>query len=627
MLLLSTLVVGAAAAAPTKLAQLNIDPATVTAVGVGNSADFAHQFHIAFSATVSGACVFSGQPFNCAVSGFAGDTQEWKGKIAALNGAASSANDHCRQNPAVVDVGSVVDYPRRHCGQNPVSVKECFDDVNYVKKSRVFLFQGTHDEVSKPGTIENVDGLIAQMITWPQRTVKVVRDQAFGHVLPIKSTPYVGSTEPAGYDGPGECLSHVYDMPMRTGVNATAAHWLTFDQSEFQDGSKAVGFEKLGWVYVPSRCQNLNDQGPGSAPCKLVLRPGKCSPPTVDVAPDVAEFANYAEANGIVLLHPCTGGPVDASYTHAPDIKEGKLDVYGQLDPNYVQQSAPHMRTIGKMVRRVLGLPDLPPAPTPPPPTPPPPPFNCASPPAACLKALNKSLDGGKACCGCRGDETTQLLEAPEACPAACMAAPSECQQILQCPGVCPAPMIGAIVPLPALKITGALAAGCSNTADFSEQFHVAFSSIMTGSCIFSGMPYHSAVTRFPNDYMVAKSLATAAGINCMGCDANGTLTYDHAKNHPDNVVLEMLHDYAENPPAGQCVVPLTIDDDISIYAHHHHHRRQGVMHNILCIACSRRIRLLCQDHQSLVHLPSAAAHPSPDSLSVRLCRTTMHST
>jgi len=95
---------------------------------------------------------------------------------------------------------------------------------------------------------------------------------------------------------------------------------------------------------------------------------------------------------------------------------------------------------------------------------------------------------------------------------------------------------------------------GCSNTADFSEQFHVAFSSIVTGSCIFSGMPYHSAVTRFPNDYMVAKSLSTAAGIHCMGCDANGTLTYDHAKNHPQLVDLEMLHAYAEHPPAGHVI-------------------------------------------------------------------------
>ena len=79
----------------------------------------------------------------------------------------------------------------------------------------------------------------------------------------------------------GECLRHVYDMPMAAG-NATSANWLAFNQSEFQ-GDKEVGFGELGWVYVPSRCQNLNDEGPGSAPCKLVVRPGKCSPPTFSV--------------------------------------------------------------------------------------------------------------------------------------------------------------------------------------------------------------------------------------------------------------------------------------------------------------------------------------------------------
>ena len=43
------------------------------------------------------------------------------------------------------------------------------------------------------------------MITWPQRTVKVVRGLAFGHTVPTKATPFVGGTEAAGYDGPGEC--------------------------------------------------------------------------------------------------------------------------------------------------------------------------------------------------------------------------------------------------------------------------------------------------------------------------------------------------------------------------------------------------------------------------------------
>ena len=73
--------------------------------------------------------------------------------------------DHCKTHPDVVDVGSLVDYPRRHCGQNPISVQECFDDVNFVKPSRVFVFRGTHDNVSAAGTVENTVALLAQLVS------------------------------------------------------------------------------------------------------------------------------------------------------------------------------------------------------------------------------------------------------------------------------------------------------------------------------------------------------------------------------------------------------------------------------------------------------------------------------
>ena len=294
--------------------------------------------------------------------------------------------------------------------------------------------------------------------------------------------------------------------------NATDANWYAFDQTEFYTATpddKAFGFQAEGWVYVPERCQNINGQGPGSNPCKLVIRPGACKPPADHGSADVAEYANYAEANGIVVLHPCMGGPLDKSFTHAPDVAKGKMDVYGQLDPNYVQQSAPHMRVIGRMVRRVLG--------TAAPPAPPQPVVASAS---AAQQAKTKA----------------------EAAAAAKLTGT--------------VPDVGAAIPLPSLKIDKAsvMTAGCSNTADFSHQFHVAFSSIVTGSCIFSGMPYHCAVTRFANDYMVAKSKSTAAGIHCMGCDTNGTLTYDHCKNHPTNVNLDMLAAYAESPPPGHVI-------------------------------------------------------------------------
>ena len=271
-----------------------------------------------------------------------------------------------------------------------------------------------------------------------------------------------------------------------------------------------------------------------------------------------------AQANGVVLLSPCLGGAVDKwSFPHASDIEEGKLDVYGQLGRDYVQQSAPHMRAIGKMIRRVLGVVQQEfPQYSLPPPSSSSQQFSCSAPPAAC------SATDATACCGCKGTGAFGALWMAwsGSCPAACRDAPPECEPTLSCPGVCPEPAVGShqwpIIKMPTLNIdrSGILTAGCSNTADFSEQFHVAFSSLVTGACIFSGMPYHSAVTRFQNDYMVAKSVSTAAGIHCMGCDANGTLTYDHAKNHPLNVNLDALHDYAEHPPAGHII------DDPRVY-------------------------------------------------------------
>ena len=91
--------------------------------------------------------------------------------------------------------------------------------------------------------------------------------------------------------------------------------------------------------------------------CKLVIRPEACNPEESVFASDVSAFADYAEANAMVLLHPCVGGTVDkAKYPHAPDIEMGKLDTYGQLTPGYVEQNAPHMRAIGNMVRTLLGM-------------------------------------------------------------------------------------------------------------------------------------------------------------------------------------------------------------------------------------------------------------------------------
>ena len=216
-----------------RLPSLSIDDRYVIAAGFDHSGSFAHQFHVAFSAMVSGACVFTGQPFYCAVSKFNQDEPTLQRKtpttrVPFCDGCPKNMTlpfDHCVRNPNVVDVGSTVDYPRRHCGQNPINIPECFDDVDYIKDSRVFLFRGSHDKVYASGAVKNVAALLAQMMADPANSIKFVGDQPFNHILPLKSTPYAGQSTPAGYDGPGECLRHVFNEPMYEG-QAIPAHWV-----------------------------------------------------------------------------------------------------------------------------------------------------------------------------------------------------------------------------------------------------------------------------------------------------------------------------------------------------------------------------------------------------------------
>eukprot|EP00756_Hemistasia_phaeocysticola_P050735 Hpha_TRINITY_DN25924_c0_g1::TRINITY_DN25924_c0_g1_i1::g.185476::m.185476 len=461
---------------------INIDRGGVLAAGLGHAGDFAHQLHVAYSSMVSGACVFGGQPFHCAVSHFAQDTvvpQSNTSRVPRCDGCPAGSTlpwDHCRVTPGVVDVGSLVDYPRRHCGQDPIRIHECIDDVYHMKRSRTFLFRGTEDAECPPGVVENTAALLAQMVEDPAASLRVVTQHAIPYVLPLPKD---------GYDGPGACLRHVYDTAWMAPGVAVASSWALFDQSEFV--APGVGFQSSGWVYVPRRCR----RGSGAQVCRLVVRPDRCDNTTR--APDVEVFADYAEVNGIVILHPCVGGPVDASkYPNAGDVAAGNLDVYGQLTKDYATQSAPHMRGIGRMIKHILGIPIIPltttTAPTPPPPAPP----------------------SWRGVAGLVGRKTLPKLD---------------------------------------IDPSRVLTAGCSNTADFAHQLHVAFSSLIRGSCIFSGMPFHCAVTRFPKDYMVPKTNSTAAGIRCPSCDANGTLIYDHCKNHPHWVDVSLLQHYAETAP------------------------------------------------------------------------------
>ena len=107
--------------APITLAKLNIDEASVSVAGCSHAGDFAHQFHVAFSKTVKNACVFSGQPYHCAVQAFQGEDQVVatpESSVPYCEGCAAGmtlAYDHCKNHPQHVDVGRLRSDGARDC--------------------------------------------------------------------------------------------------------------------------------------------------------------------------------------------------------------------------------------------------------------------------------------------------------------------------------------------------------------------------------------------------------------------------------------------------------------------------------------------------------------------------------
>ncbi|KAH8053368.1 hypothetical protein JL722_9594 [Aureococcus anophagefferens] len=248
-------------------------------------------FHVAFSKTVKNACVFSGQPYHCAVQAFQGEDQVVatpESSVPYCEGCAAGmtlAYDHCKNHPQHVDVGRLPDYPKRACGQNPISPHPppgCIDLTGNLSESRVFLFHPSMDQCYLDGAVANTAALYSILVAEPQRTVKFVDVQPFPHCLPQNSTPYWGnSSEPSGYDGPGECLKHIY------------------------------GHE--------------------------------------------TPLAPWGESNDIILLKACVGGHVDVDrFPNSCELQRGLLDVAGQTGLDYSKQFAPHMRFVYAVLQRVL---------------------------------------------------------------------------------------------------------------------------------------------------------------------------------------------------------------------------------------------------------------------------------
>jgi hypothetical protein len=256
--------------------------------------------------------------------------------------------DHCKNHPEWVEVSILAEYAE--------SADNVDDPRRHLAGARAFVFGPTHDRCYQPPAMANVADFYRRYATRSAQ-VMLVDDQPFPHTLPTNSTPYFNTSEPAGYDGPGHCLKHVFyhEQPMRPAVPALSnaekrSYWKRINALKFVPHPLRAGMSPSAWLFLPPQCE--------TGECKLMILPGGCQA-FVGGPPGGSDdaFARYGLTNGIVILKPCQGNPINPLlYPDNRENRRGMVDVYGQMGADYATQAGAQMQPIGNMLKHILGI-------------------------------------------------------------------------------------------------------------------------------------------------------------------------------------------------------------------------------------------------------------------------------
>jgi hypothetical protein len=341
-------------------AYLRLDPASVTVSGLSSGGFFAHQFHVAFSGTVSGAGILAGGPYGCVEII---DNPFWPYRKL---GRASAAVVACTHYVGSRFWGLRPDPPRADDARQLVDAAHRagdIDDPALLADDRVWLFRGELDEVVPEEVATSLADLyhllgvegaaLAVGPGDPQRPAN--------HGIPVES--FAGESRFArrdcaeyappfviecGYDAAGLLLRHLH--PEGFGPEPVDPHDAgslhAFDQTEFFLPSSSAGLSGVGYIYVPDACR--------SGECRLHVAFHGCrqnadAQGTERVHDDFVRDAGYnrwAGANRIVVLYP--------QATEATGNPRACWDFWGYSGDGWRTRDGVQMRAVGAMIERLL---------------------------------------------------------------------------------------------------------------------------------------------------------------------------------------------------------------------------------------------------------------------------------
>ncbi|CAF4793955.1 unnamed protein product [Rotaria sp. Silwood1] len=265
------------------LSSYNVDPSEISVSGLSSGAYFAIQIQVAFSASIKGAGIIAGGPYDC-------------------GGQMSYINCMFTNSPSITQSIS---------NTNLWSGNE-IDDIKNLTKHKVYMLLGTSDPLIGASVMTQLykyyvtDG---QFI--PSANVVFKNDLNAGHTFPTDfdsignndcgstSSPFISN---CNFDGAGAILEHIYGPLKPRNNGALNGKFIEFNQGEFLMNSSAYGMSDTAWIYVPKSCSD-------GALCKLHITYHGCQQSHEKIGDKYIKNTGYnrwADTNNIIILYPQT---------------------------------------------------------------------------------------------------------------------------------------------------------------------------------------------------------------------------------------------------------------------------------------------------------------------------------
>lgn len=287
-----------------------------TVSGFSSGGFFAQQLNVAHSASITGAAILAGGPYNCAL------------------GSVARTPTACTINPYLISLQQLT--------QTAVNAATngLIDNVNNLVNNRVYIYSGLLDTIV------------------PQSAVKVT-EQFYRTFIPndyLITTVYNISAEhafitdnngnPCWYNGPPAINNCNFDLAgnflqfllgnLAPKVSQIPSNLVSFDQSKYADVWKA-GMSSRGWMYLPRYCV--------SNVCKVHLSFHGCSQDYDKIGIIYVKTIGvneWAEANNIIVIYPQTTQQI---FDH------GCWDFWGYTGADYLYKSGLQIQAVYNMAQ------------------------------------------------------------------------------------------------------------------------------------------------------------------------------------------------------------------------------------------------------------------------------------